>query len=121
MNKPTVLLVDDEASILSSLRRSLRREPWQVVTAPSPEQALALLEETAPVLVVSDQQMPGMTGVAFLTEAGRRLPQVRRVLLTGWPEMVTPREVEAAGIDAVLPKPWEHDVLLETLRRLVVS
>lgn len=119
MSQPTVLLVDDEANILSSLRRSLRREPWRIVTASSPAEALKHVDEAAPALVVSDQQMPGMTGVALLTEVGRRAPQARRVLLTGWPEMVTPQEVEAAGIDAVVPKPWEIDALLDTLRGLV--
>ena len=121
MSQPTVLLVDDEANILSSLHRSLRREPWHVVTASSPAEALKQLDEISPVLVVSDQQMPGMTGIELLAEAGRRLPRVRRVLLTGWPEMVRPEEIEAAGIDAVVSKPWENEELLDILRRLVAS
>ena len=119
MSAPVVLLVDDEVNILASLRRSLRREPWEVVTASSPSEGLDQLAQVTPVLVVSDQQMPGMTGVEFLAEAGRRLPRLRRVLLTGWPEMVAPEDIRAAGIDAVIPKPWENDALLETLRNLV--
>lgn len=114
-----ILLVDDEPSILSALRRTLRREGWEIQTAGSAEEGLALLAERAPTLVVSDQKMPGMDGLAFLGRVGEHAPSARRVLLTGWPEMLSQAQLQAAGIDAVIPKPWEDGELKSTLRALV--
>jgi CheY-like chemotaxis protein len=116
-----ILLVDDEPSILSALRRSLRREGWEIQTASSGEEGLALLAERAVSLVVSDQKMPGMGGLEFLRRVGEHAPSAHRVLLTGWPEMLSQAELKAAGIDAVIPKPWEDGELKSTLRGLVAG
>jgi response regulator RpfG family c-di-GMP phosphodiesterase len=116
--RPTVLLVDDETHILSALKRVLRREPYAVLTASSPKDALALLAQHRVCVVVSDQKMPDGSGVAFLREVAARHPGVRRVLLTGWPEEMARREREAAQLDAVLLKPWDEAELKATLLRL---
>ena len=117
--EPVVLLVDDEVHILSALRRSLRREGWEIATALSGEAALDVVRRQEVDLVVTDQKMPGMSGLDLLARLGAHAPNARRVLLTGWPEMLTPAQLTEAGIDAVIPKPWEDDFLKETLRRLV--
>jgi response regulator RpfG family c-di-GMP phosphodiesterase len=119
--RPVVLLVDDEAHILSALRRVLRREPYDVLTASGPQEALALLARRDARVVVSDQKMPGGSGVAFLREVATRHPTTRRVLLTGWPEEMAQRERDAARLDAVLPKPWDEAELKATLLRLVTG
>jgi response regulator RpfG family c-di-GMP phosphodiesterase len=113
-----VLLVDDEAHILSALRRVLRREPYEVITASSPSEALALLAQRPVRVVMSDQKMPGASGAAFLREVAARHPGVRRVLLTGWPEELPQRERDAARLDAVLQKPWDEAELKATLAKL---
>jgi DNA-binding NtrC family response regulator len=111
-----VLLVDDEPRILSALRRSLRREGWELVTAESPEQALQVLAERRVDLVVSDQKMKGGSGLALLEEVARRQPGAGRVLLTGWPEEVPAGQLERLGIGALLPKPWDDTELKAVLR-----
>jgi response regulator RpfG family c-di-GMP phosphodiesterase len=63
--------------------------------------------------------MPGASGVAFLAEVAARHPATRRVLLTGWPEEIAPREREAARLDAVLLKPWDEAELNAVLARCV--
>ena len=78
-----ILIVDDEVKILTALRRTLRREGYVILTAESPEQAIALLEETNVDLVLSDQKMPGMCGVELLAEAKRLRPEASRLLITG--------------------------------------
>ena len=117
--RPVVLFVDDEAHILSSLQRMLRREPYAVLTATSPQEALALLASQAVAVVVSDQKMPGASGIAFLRDVAARHPSTRRILLTGWPEEIPPAERAAARLDAVLPKPWDDAELKATLQRCV--
>ncbi len=112
---PTLLLVDDESRILSALRRSLRREGFELLLAEGADAARALLEARRVDFVLSDQKMPGTTGLELLEEVARRWPDVGRALLTGWPEEVPAGRAEAAGILAILPKPWDEDELKRLL------
>ena len=112
-----VLVVDDEARILSALRRTLRREGYEILTAETPAEALRILEERAVDLILSDQKMPGMSGLELLARAAERRPAAARLLITGWTEEVPQRELEALGVRALLPKPWDDGELKRTLRQ----
>ena len=114
---PRILLVDDEAGILSSLRRSLRREGYELITAESAGEALGVLADERVDLIVSDQKMPGMSGIDFLAEVSRRHGAVPGILLTGWPEEIAPARLRELGIRALLPKPWDDAELKATLRK----
>jgi response regulator RpfG family c-di-GMP phosphodiesterase len=105
----TLLLVDDEVRILSALRRVLRREGYRLLTAETPD-------EQAVDVIVTDQKMPGMSGLQLLAEAARRRPEARRLLITGWTEEVPREQIEALGIRAMIPKPWDDAELKATLR-----
>jgi len=118
---PVVLLVDDEERILSALRRTLRREGYELLTAQTPAQALAILDERPVDLVVSDQKMPGLSGVDLLAQIGRRRPGIPRILLTGWPEEIPAARLREVGVHALLPKPWDDTELKSTLRKLLAS
>jgi len=112
---PTLLVVDDEVRILSALKRSLRREGFEMLFAETAEEALELLGAHPVDFVLSDQKMPGMTGLELLEQVAGRWPRVGRALLTGWPEEVPRKRAEAAGIIAVLPKPWDDGELKRML------
>jgi response regulator RpfG family c-di-GMP phosphodiesterase len=116
VNAPTVLVVDDEARILSALRRSLRREGWRVLTAGTPADALRLLDEEAVDVVLSDHKMPRMSGLDVLEAAARRQPAAARILISGWPDEVPPERLAALGIRALVPKPWDDAELKRILR-----
>jgi response regulator RpfG family c-di-GMP phosphodiesterase len=118
---PVVLLVDDEERILSALRRTLRREGYELLTAQTPAQALAILDERPVDLVVSDQKMPGLSGVDLLAQIGQRRPGIPRILLTGWPEEIPAARLREVGVHALLPKPWDDTELKSTLRKLLAS
>ncbi|UCE87069.1 MAG: response regulator [Deltaproteobacteria bacterium] len=111
-----LLLVDDEARILSSLRRALRREGYEVHTAESPDEALRALDAGSFDLILADYRMPGMTGVEFLARAAERWPDAVRILLTGWSEQVPRAALEAAGVRALLEKPWDPEALKRVIR-----
>lgn len=113
---PSLLLVDDEARVLSALERALRREGWVVRTAESPGEALRILEEVSFDLVLSDHKMPGMSGVEFLGLVRQRYPSTARLLLTGWAEALSSDEMAAAGIEDVISKPWDDAELKALLR-----
>jgi response regulator RpfG family c-di-GMP phosphodiesterase len=115
--RPVLLIVDDEERILAALRRTLRREGFEILCAESPARALALLEERAVDVILSDHKMPGMSGLAFLARAARLRPGAARLLITGWPEEVPPAELASVGVRALVPKPWDDAELKATLRR----
>ncbi len=114
---PCVLLVDDEARILSALRRCLRREGFEILTAESAAEALRILDAHPVDAIVSDQKMPGGSGLALLAAAARRRPNAARMLITGVTDEIPRAELEAAGVCALITKPWDDTRLKATLRR----
>lgn len=113
----TVLFVDDEPNILSSLRRLCRREPFRVAVAGSGPEALALLAQTPAQVILSDYRMPGMTGVEFLARAKEIVPDSIRIILSGFAD--TQAVVEAINKGEVyryLAKPWDDRELLATIQ-----
>ena len=113
---PVLLLVDDETRILSALRRTLRREGYEILTAESVAEALRILGSRKVDLVLTDQKMPGMSGLEFLDQVAQRHPAVARLLITGWPEEIPAAQIERLGIRALIPKPWNDDQLRSALR-----
>src|SRR5450830_1460259 len=118
MSPSVILLVDDEASILSSLKRVLRPKGYTLITAESGAEGLRLLEENAVDLIISDMRMPEMTGAQFLGKAKERYPEVTRILLTGYSEITsTVSAINDGGIYHYLQKPWDEQDLLLTIQR----
>jgi response regulator RpfG family c-di-GMP phosphodiesterase len=113
---PTLLVVDDEARILSALRRSLRREGWRVLTAGTPAEALRLLDEESIDAVLSDHKMPRMSGLDVLEAAAQRHPHAARILISGWPDEISPERLRELGVRALVPKPWDDAELKKILR-----
>ena len=110
--RPTLLLVDDEPSILSSLRRLLRNEGYRILTANSGTEGLQVLAENDVDVIVSDQRMPGMTGVEFLRTVRQLYPDTVRIVLSGFTELQTVTDaVNAGAIYKFLTKPWDDDQL----------
>jgi len=116
---PVLLIVDDEARILSALKRALRREGYEILTATSPAEALQILEQRPVDLVLSDHKMPGMNGDQLLEEVARRCPGVVRMLITGWTQELSPGRLEELGVRALITKPWDDAKLKQTLRRAI--
>src|SRR5450631_146964 len=79
----TILLVDDEPNITDALKRAFRREPYEFLTATSGAAALVALERHAVDVVISDEQMPGMSGSEFLSAVRKQYPHTIRMILSG--------------------------------------
>ncbi len=110
------MAVDDDVSVLEAVVQDLRREygaTYRVMRAASGQAALDTLAQLKtrqePVaLLVSDQRMPGMTGVEFLERARELYPEARRVLLTAYADTeVAIRAINTARIHYYLTKPWD--------------
>ena len=111
----SILCVDDEANILSSLRRLLRPHGFKVLVAESGQAGLNALEENGGVdLVISDMRMPEMDGSSFLEQVRQRWPDAIRLLLTGYADIASIIEAINRGeIYRYIAKPWDdHDLVL---------
>ncbi len=117
----SVLVVDDEPRILSAVRRTLRRDGWEILTAESAHEALKLIEDRPVDLVLSDHKMPGMSGLELLRRVARLRPDTVRMLITGWTEAVPQSELDALDIRALVPKPWDAAELRALVRRALES
>ena len=82
-----LLLVDDEENILRSLKRTLRRDGYNIYTADGGAKGLEILDQQDIGVIVSDQRMPGMIGAEFLSKARERYPTTVRIMLSGYTEL----------------------------------
>ncbi len=116
-----VLFVDDEESILSSLNRLFMDEEFLVLTANSGEKGLTVLQESGGVgVIVSDQRMPGMSGVEFLSRSRESAPDALRIVLTGYADITATMEaINKGGAYRYITKPWNDEELLQTIRDAV--
>lgn len=118
--KHTLLFVDDEDNILSALRRLFRREGYEILTATSGPEGLALLQKQAVSLIISDQRMPEMIGAEFLHRAREICPHALRIMLTGFSDIETAiQAVNEGGIHRYISKPWDDAELKMTVRQVL--
>lgn len=109
MQNKTILLVDDEASILQSLAKDLKQMNFSVTKAESGEEAISLLKEYPFNLVVTDLVMSGLGGIQVLKEAKKKDPLISVMILTGYGDITTAIDALRLGADDYLLKPCEPD------------
>lgn len=110
----TLLFVDDEANILSSLKRLFRPQGYRIFTAESGAQGLEIMARETVDLVISDMRMPEMNGAQFLERVRDKWPDTVRILLTGYAEIsATIEAINKGQIYRYISKPWEdNDIIL---------
>jgi len=114
----TLLLVDDEPNIVASLKRLFRRDGYAILTANSGAEGLALLALHKIDLIISDQRMPGMTGVEFLRAAKALYPDTIRIVLSGYTELQSVTDaINEGAVYRFLTKPWEDEPLREHINK----
>ncbi len=108
----SLLLVDDEPHILSAMQRVLRREGYEIHCAAGGTEALALLASQRIDVIVTDQRMPGMTGVELLRRARVLYPEAARIVLSGYTDLQSiTAAINEGAVYKFLTKPWEDDQL----------
>lgn len=106
MSIPTILLVDDEPNVTAALRRAMHKEPWRVLQAPSAEEALVILARERVDVIVTDENMAGLSGSEFLALVCREYPDTIRIMLTGNADLESAvRAINEGGIYRFFLKP----------------
>src|SRR5438105_380274 len=115
-----ILIVDDEEIVLAGLRENLRREGYQVVTAPNARVALETANRQLFAVIISDDQMPQMTGMEFLSQVKTIQPNATRILITAVLSLDTVLDAINNGeIYRLIVKPWLRGELLATVKNAV--
>jgi DNA-binding NtrC family response regulator len=122
MKRYTILVVDDEKSILYSIKHVLKNENYHILTAQNGIEGLALLKKHIVQLVISDHKMPGMTGVEFLKQVKILYPEILTIILTAYDDTeIAIDAINEAGVYKFILKPWENNDLIITIRRALES
>ncbi|MFH7319845.1 EAL domain-containing protein [Desulfurivibrio sp. D14AmB] len=109
----TLLIVDDEPHVLSALQRLFSDEGYRVLAAADAAEGLRLLAENRVQVIISDQRMPGMSGIEFLSRVKDIYPDTVRMILSGYADLETVVEaVNEGALYKFLAKPWKNKLLL---------
>ena len=118
MSIHTVLVVDDDKTILEIITQALQYDGYAVITAENGESGLEKLAEHNIQLVISDQKMPGMTGLDFLAKVKQEYPEVLTIMLTGYADVEMAMDaINNTGVYKFLVKPINIADLRVTVKR----
>lgn len=116
-DRPTLLVVDDEPGMRTTLMRLLRRDGYRILTASSGSEALDLLAVNPVQVIMTDQRMPGMSGIEFLDIVKNLYPRTVRIILSGYTDLAAvTNAVNRGAVFRFLTKPWDDDKLREQVR-----
>jgi response regulator RpfG family c-di-GMP phosphodiesterase len=117
----TIMFVDDEAGIRNSLKRLFADSPHNVLLAASAAEALELLQVNTCAVIVSDNQMPGETGIEFLFKARQLAPDTVRVMMTAYADLGTAlNAINRCEAYRFVVKPWDNQELVELVNSCVM-
>jgi DNA-binding NtrC family response regulator len=114
---PTLLIVDDEAEMRRALKRTLDEEPYRILEADGAQAAMAILAREPVHVVLSDHNMPGMSGLDLLRTIALRWPSVVRMMVTATHEFdVAVRAINLGEVSRFITKPWDDEELVTSVR-----
>ena len=114
-----ILVVDDENIVLSSCRLVLEAENFEVLQAESVEEALNILANEIPALLLIDVKMPAQDGMYLMKKVKEKWPAIPVIVMSGYPTDDTVKAAEDLGAATFIAKPFTPDELLETIRSVL--
>jgi response regulator RpfG family c-di-GMP phosphodiesterase len=117
MTRETVLFVDDDKTILTFICDLFKNRGLQVLTADCARDALAIVEEQAVAVVVSDNEMPGMRGVELLSQVKELSPHTVKIMMTGSADLATAlAAINSGEVFRFVLKPWKKSEMLTAVK-----
>ncbi|MBI5115626.1 response regulator [Candidatus Poribacteria bacterium] len=122
MDKHRILIVDDDKSVRSALKRVFAETPYIVLEAENPKEALAALAGGSVSVIITDEKMPGYSGLDFVKLVKRKCPEAVRIMLTGYANTQTViSAINDGEIFRFFTKPWNDSELVAAVRQAVDS
>ena len=122
-HSPTILVVDDEEDVRAVLSARLESAGFQVTTASSGMEALTRIRAASPDMVLLDIMLPGIDGLGIcgMLKHDQRFKDIPVVMMTARTQPQVRRASQKLGADAYITKPFNHEELIETVRRLLTG
>jgi putative two-component system response regulator len=115
-NSNTVLFVDDDRHILSAIKRIFDNKDITPLFADNPQEALNIIERQEIAVLVSDNRMPGMTGMELLVRIRELSPDTVKILMTAYVDLDTViNAINAGEVFKFITKPWENGLLINSV------
>jgi len=116
--KNSILFVDDEEDVLNSLKRQFRKADYKLYTAVGGDAALKLLESETVEIIITDERMPGMTGIELLQKVKLMYPDTIRIILSGYADsMSIISAINMGEVYRFITKPWSKEEMLEIIEQ----
>lgn len=115
--RPVVVCVDDSEEVLSSLRRRLKGEPYELRLTDDPRRVLEWIAEGPVDLVLADQRMPALSGLELLETVRDCSPETALILMSGVPDSELELRRSELRRERFVPKPWDGDEPRLSIRR----
>ncbi len=119
MDKPVILIIDDEPSVIASLKRALMDEPYEILAYENGEGGLALLRQNSVNLLIIDLGLPDISGLEVLQRVKSDYPFAEAIILTGNATLDSAIEATNKGAFSYLQKPYDTDQLILHIRRAI--
>ena len=121
LHPTTVVVVDDDAQILSAMKRIFRDEPYELLTTQDPYEAWTWIKTRPVDVVIADEFMPAMSGTELLDATRRQSPASARVVITGYPNTTVADRALQQGVHLFLVKPWEDQAIRDSVKKVLVA
>lgn len=122
LSKSSILLIDDDMLVATSLARLLRRNNFEVSLCPDPKSALNFCKKIKFDLIITDQRMPVMDGTEFAEKVNKLQPQVRIILISGYSDKEKVRIAhDKHYIHKFVSKPWENNELVSIIKKEITA
>jgi response regulator RpfG family c-di-GMP phosphodiesterase len=116
MNDKKILFVDDEEDVLNSLKRQFRKDDFKMYIALGGEEALRILSEMKIHIIISDERMPGMSGIELLHKVKKLYPETIRIILSGYADTNSIiNAINKGEVYRFVSKPWSKESLLQVI------
>ncbi|MDE3057054.1 MAG: response regulator [Bacteroidota bacterium] len=115
-NQPVALVVDDDSNIIAAFEQFFKKEQCILTTATNIDDALQLFRERRVDLLITDIKLEGKSGVTLFIEARASNPDLRVIVITGYPDLITESEIKLFGADFFFLKPLDLDELRSAVR-----
>lgn len=119
MNKGRILVIDDEAIVLTSCKRALTPEGYEIETANNPADGLKMLESETFDLVLVDLKMPDMDGIEVLRIIKEKWPSTGVIIITGYQTVGTAVKAVKLGAHDYIEKPFTPGDILNAIRKAI--
>lgn len=118
----TILCIDDEQSVLNSLKRAFRNKPYQVIATTNLDEAYSYYVNHEPEIVLSDYRMPGLNGEQLMNELQFESKRAKWIFLSGYsPAQEMSHLIDSGEVCAFVSKPWKIEEIVSVIDQIVLS